>query len=346
MEKVNLGSMFSRFQRLSPEEARNGTVGANTGDAGSAPQPQRAERPEREKKEGGATATFSPRVPRYEFKDLVLPKKVMDELEVLDSMIRNHALVYEGWGMRSIDPYGGQKSFNVFGPPGTGKTMIVEALASRWGKPLIDVDMSQMESKYVGETGKNIAAAFKAAREADAVLLFDEADAVLGKRLTDVRQSADQSVNTSRSVMLKQLEAHDGIVAFATNFPANYDAAFVRRILKHIQVPLPDKEGRRKLFEKKIPPNAPGRDELDWDRLAELSDMLSGGDILVAVKNACFDAVRRPEQRLTTEILLAAITNARIAKAQVGNSGDAIIETVRKDDASSSGTSGGNGEQQ
>ena len=94
---------------------------------------------------------------------------------------------------------------------------------------------------------------------------------------------------------------------------------------------MPDKEGRRRLFEKKVPQNAPGRDALDWDRLAELSDSLSGGEILVAVKNACFDAVRRPEQRLTTEIVLAAVSNARIAKAQIGNGGDAIVEVVRKD---------------
>ena len=229
-DSADLASMFSRFPKLSP-----GATPASAHAPHEAappdvpPSPPRAERAE--PRDDKKVASFVPRLPRYRFEDLILPKKILDELEVLDSMIRNQSVVYDGWGMGKIDPYGGQKSFNVFGPPGTGKTMIVEALANRWGKSLIDVDMSQMESKYVGETGKNIAAAFKAAREADAVLLFDEADAVLGKRLSDVRQSADQSVNTSRSVMLKQLEAHDGIVAFATNFPANYDAAFVRRIL-------------------------------------------------------------------------------------------------------------------
>ena len=158
-----------------------------------------------------------PRHPRYRYEDLILPDDILHELDVLQNMIQFHSVVYREWGMENIDPYGGQIAFNLFGPPGTGKTMIVEALCNRWNKELIDVNLSDLESKYVGETGKNIVKAFDAAKQNDAVLFFDEADAVLGRRLTNATQSSDNAVNAARGVMLKQLEQHSGIVAFATN---------------------------------------------------------------------------------------------------------------------------------
>ena len=181
----------------------------------------------------------------------LLSKSVFRDLDILQSMIYNHDRVYREWGMNQIDRYGDQIAFNLYGPSGTGKTMIVEALCDRWNTSLIDVNLAQLESKYVGETGKNIEAAFQAAKNQKALLFFDEADAVLGRRLSEVTQSADSSINTARAVMLKQLEQHSGIVAFATNFAHNYDTAFVRRIIKHVHVPLPDEDLRLKLWQQK-----------------------------------------------------------------------------------------------
>lgn len=325
-------SMLNRFPRVDSEPSAKQTAPDSSAERlGETPIMDPAQNEKR-----GKLATFEPRLPRYRFEDLVLPRKVFEDLSVLESMIKNHAIVYETWGMGKIDPYGQQVAFNLFGPPGTGKTMIVEALASKWDKLLIDVNMAQLESKYVGETGKNIEAAFLAAREQDAILLFDEADAVLGRRLSEVRQSADSSVNTARGVMLKQLEQHSGIVAFATNFAHNYDTAFTRRILKHIRVPLPDFASRKELFMRKIPAGAPGYGALDWDRFATESELFAGGDILVIVKNALFDAIRRPEQTLTTDIVMDAIRDWRVAKDNIGQWGESTVEVIRKQPADTS----------
>lgn len=258
------------------------------------------------------------RIPRYRYKDLILPRNVLHELDVLQSMIKNHDLVYHKWGMKEADPYGEQTAFNLYGPPGTGKTMIVEALCDTCGKKLIDINLSQLESKYVGETGKNIVKAFKTAKTEDAVLFFDEADTVLGKRVSNVTQSSDSSVNSARGVMLKQLEQHSGIVAFATNFACNYDPAFIRRILKHIHVPLPDKENRIKLWQAKIPVNFPNKSDIDFNKLADESEGLSGGDILVAVKNALFDMARLNHVASSDEYFLNAISSVKASKENIG----------------------------
>lgn len=261
---------------------------------------------------------FIPRESRYKFEHLILPCDVFRQLEILECMIKKHSLVYDNWGMKDIEPYGGSIAFNLYGPSGTGKTMIVEAIAAKFNKKIIDVNMAQLESKYVGDTGKNIETAFATARQHDALLLFDEADAVLGRRLSEVKQSADSSVNTARAVMLKQLEAHSGIVAFATNFAHNYDTAFVRRILKHVHVPLPDFECRQKMWSNKIPLRVPGRDSLDFSLFATETDGFSGGDIVVCVKNALFDAAREEDPMVTNDYVLRSINEWRHAKENIG----------------------------
>jgi hypothetical protein len=189
--------------------------------------------------------SFVEREPRRCLSDLVLPQSVLAALDVLKSRLRNHDLIYRQWDFQSVDPGGMSAAINFYGPPGTGKTMCAEALAHELGKPIIEVSYAEIESKYVGDTPKNIVAAFDCARRTDALLFFDEADSILGRRLTSVTQSADHGVNVSRAVMLKQLDAFAGVVVFATNLARNIDGAFVRRILQHVEVPLPDEACRR-----------------------------------------------------------------------------------------------------
>ena len=234
------------------------------------------------------TMQFLARKPLYKMSNLVLPETTAGQLKTLHSRFENQKLVYETWGFAEIDPAGRHIAFNLYGPPGTGKTMCVEALAAEWKKMVIDVNYAEIESKYVGDTGKNITAAFQAARQQGALLFFDEADSILGQRMTSVTQAADQAVNVARAVMLKQLDAFDGIVAFATNLPRNFDSAFVRRIPIHIEIPLPDWNGRRRLWEKLVPLQAPFRAKMDFDKLADNSEGLAGGDLKNAVVNgAC-----------------------------------------------------------
>lgn len=267
---------------------------------------------------------FEPRKPRRSFQNLILSKDVRKQIDVLLSRIRNHDLLYNQWGLAKIDPYGQNKCVNFFGPPGTGKTMCAEALADALGKDLIEVNYAEIESKYVGETPKNITAAFKAAETKDALLFFDEADSILGRRMTNITQSADQAVNVSRATMLKQLDNYAGVVVFATNLARNFDGAFVRRILMHIEVPLPDEEGRDALWRLMLMPSMPGAAALDFAGLTKMSVGFSGGDIKNAVVTAAAMAADRSgdEKRLRQSDILEAMEALSRAKTEIGGSDD------------------------
>ncbi|MBE7462998.1 MAG: 26S protease regulatory subunit [Planctomycetes bacterium] len=267
--------------------------------------------------------SFQVRKPLWSFHSIVLSSQSRREIDVLLSRIRNHKLLYEEWGLKAIDPRGLAVAVNFYGLPGTGKTMCAEALAAELEKGIIEVNYAEIESKYVGETPKNIRAAFRKADETGSVLFFDEADSVLGKRMSNVTQAADHGVNVSRSVMLKQLDAFTGVVVFATNLAKNFDGAFVRRILQHIEVPPPDEEGRAAIWRKMLLPGVPGRDSLDWTVLAQSSDGLVGGEIKNAVILALSDVANREttERIVRLEDLVHAVDVVRRAKMDVGEVG-------------------------
>jgi SpoVK/Ycf46/Vps4 family AAA+-type ATPase len=271
--------------------------------------------PEKEK-----SISFIPRQPLYTFDQIILPEPVRLQLRVLRSRIINHKLLYDDWELGKIDPQGRHVAFNLYGVPGTGKTMCVEALASELDKMVIDISYAEIESKYVGDTGKNITAAFNAASESNALLFFDEADSILGRRMTNVTQAADHGVNVARAVMLKQLDSFDGIVAFATNLSKNFDNAFVRRIAQHIEIPLPDEEGRRMLWEKMVSLKVPGRENLDWNRLVCESGGFSGGDIKNVVVNGLANtaSLEESQRTATTEIFITEIGHILNTKQNVG----------------------------
>ena len=265
-----------------------------------------------EKDANRSEVAFETRKPVYSLSDIVLNDPVKQQIRILVSRIKNHKLLYETWGLREIDPQGTHVAVNFYGPPGTGKTMCAEGLASELKKDIIEVSYAEIESKYVGETGKNIRNAFQRAKECGAVLFFDEADAILGSRMENVTQAADHAVDVARAVMLKELDSFDGIVVFATNKFEKFDRAFIRRILQHVEVPLPDDESRIKLWQKMFLTSVPGRDSLDWDELARESKGMSGGDIKNCVILACSEAVMDPQDR----IVFAAETGVQIEETQ------------------------------
>lgn len=278
------------------------------------------------------TVVFVAREPMYEMENLILTEETAKELRTLKARFTHHSLVYDTWGLGKIDPAGRHIAFNLYGPPGTGKTMCVEALAGEWGKKIIDVNYAEIESKYVGETGKNITAAFEAAKKQDAILFFDEADSILGQRMTSVTQAADQAVNVARAVMLKQLDAFDGIVAFATNLAKNFDSAFVRRIPIHIEIPLPDKEGRLKILRKMVPDQVPFGDKIDLAILSEESDGMSGGDLKNAIVNGICELADRDWKNfdggMITSVFFEQLQRIWSAKRAVGRSVTVKEETI------------------
>jgi SpoVK/Ycf46/Vps4 family AAA+-type ATPase len=286
----------------------------------SEPEPETEAAPERPRLE--AVEMFKPELPRRSFRDLVVPPAVRARIEAALSRIVHHETLYHQWNLRKVDPDRMGIAINLFGPPGTGKTFCAEAIAQALGKRIIRVNYAEIESKYVGETPKNITAAFTKARETGSVLFFDESDSILGKRLTNITQSADHGVNVSRAVMLTQLDSFSGIVLFATNLARNYDGAFVRRILAHIEFELPDLDCRRQLWRFLLPAEMPVDSDFDLEWLAQVSQGLAGGDILNVVVAAACRAVRRegPARRVQRTDLAEEIEIVRTAKLEIGGS--------------------------
>jgi SpoVK/Ycf46/Vps4 family AAA+-type ATPase len=231
--------------------------------------------------------------PRRTFNDVVLPATTYRQLNQALAQIRYHDLIFQSWGLGERHDTGLGLAFNFAGPPGTGKTICAEAIANDLGKALLVVRYAEMESMWVGETGKNVSAVFRAALEQDAVLFFDEADAIAGRRFTSIQQGVQREMNTVVNVLLRELDAFPGVVIFATNLAVNFDPAFERRIRTHILFERPGPEERERIWQVQIHPRkTPLAPDVDFRALAERHEV-SGGDIknavLKAAQMAAFD---------------------------------------------------------
>lgn len=261
--------------------------------------------------------------PRYTLDDLILSEKTHSELNKAIGLRQYQYEVFNDWGFSKTHKFDSKMIINLYGAPGTGKTMAAHAISASLGKKLILVNYGDIESKYVGETPKNIQAAFDFAKENDAILFFDEADAILSRRVTNMTSATDTSVNQTRSVMLNLLNDYNDIVLFATNFITNYDPAFMRRILIHIEFELPDEEMRKKLFQHYIPTQLPN--DIDINIAAQKSENLSGSDIANAVLLSAFSAKSEGKPMVTNQDLLAKIES--IQKSKLANAGITKVET-------------------
>ncbi len=232
---------------------------------------------------------FTPylREPKYTLDDVILADNTREQVNSVLAEIRYQNLIYNEWGMGEKHKLDKAISINFSGPPGTGKTLAAEAVAHALGLKILIVPYDQLESKYVGETPKNIVNAFRFATEQKALLFFDEADSFLGKRLDNVSQATDTAVNLTRSVMITQLSAYEGIVVFATNLIRNYDPAFISRIRWKVPFELPDEKAREAIWKAQIPSKLPLDYDVDFAKLASDFSEISGRDI----KNAVFKAV-------------------------------------------------------
>lgn len=218
-------------------------------------------------------------VPRWTLEEVSLNPEARSHLEAALVMIRHREKLFGEWGLAESHFDGRAVVLNFYGPPGTGKSMTAEALAGTLGRQVLLVNYAELESKFVGETPKNIKSVFAAAAGAGAVLVFDEADSFLGKRLTHVQQSSDYGVNISRSVMLLELERFDGVVVFTTNLLQNYDDAFRRRILAQIAFRYPDESERAAIWETHLPGRLPLGEGVTPAVLAAAFDHMTGADI-------------------------------------------------------------------
>ena len=261
---------------------------------------------------------FTPATPRRRLSDLVLSATTERQLRTALAKVQYHDKLYHDWGLETIHPEGRSVAINLYGPPGTGKSFAAEAIADHLERPIIRVDYASIESRFVGDTPKNIAAAFEAAHQSSSVLFFDEADSMLSRRATNITQAADYGVNVSRSTLLLQLDSFEGVVLFATNLASNYDPAFVRRILAHIHFPLPDEAALIRLWAYHLPPQLPRQPEVTPEALASRSLGLSGGDVLNAVILAAASAVEGGEAAISLAHFEEALAQIRRSKEDVG----------------------------
>jgi hypothetical protein len=218
--------------------------------------------------------------------DLVLPDDQVELLHELVARIRHGATVLDTWGFADKIGKGRGVSALFSGPPGTGKTMIAGLIADELDMDLYQVDLSKIVSKYIGETEKQLAALFDAAEYGQAMILFDEADALFGKR-TEVKSSNDRYANLETNYLLQRLEAFDGVCILTTNHVNAIDEAFLRRLSLHVRVPMPDQDHRVRLWSAMLPDAAAVGADLDFGDLAREYPM-SGGYIKNAVVRAAF----------------------------------------------------------
>ncbi len=215
--------------------------------------------------------------PVHTWDDIVLPPDRLEQLREICGSIRCRARVYSEWGFDKKLSMG--KGLNVLfaGPSGTGKTMAAEIMAGTLGLELYKIDLSTVVSKYIGETEKNLAKIFDEAETSNAILFFDEADALFGRR-SEIRDSHDRYANIEVSYLLQRMEEYKGVVILATNLRKNMDEAFVRRMHFTVEFPFPGIEDRRRIWEGIWPERTPRSPDLDLEFMARRFE-IAGGNI-------------------------------------------------------------------
>ena len=223
--------------------------------------------------------------PRYTWNDIVLPKDLREQLKEVSGHIKHKGKVYADWGFDNKLSLG--KGLNVLfsGPSGAGKTMAAEILAKEAGLDMYKIDLSTLVSKYIGETEKNLSKIFYEAQTSNAILFFDEADALFGKR-SEVKDSHDRYANIEINYLLQKMEEYEGIVILASNFKSNIDEAFLRRIHFVIEFPLPDDDLREKIWRNIFPKETPLNKDVDYSFLSKFK--ITGGNIKNIALNAAF----------------------------------------------------------
>lgn len=250
---------------------------------------------------------FIPEEPKFTLDEIILSEATKNQILDVATYAENSYKVFELWGLKRTHKYSKRIGINLYGPPGTGKTMAAHAIANYLNRKILIVNYADIESRYVGETPKNIRRAFESAQSTNSILFFDESDAILSKRVTNMTQAVDVSVNQTRSVMLMLMNEFQDFIIFATNFIENFDPAFMRRISVHVKFELPDEDCRRKLWRMYIPNELPN--DIDIDELAKKYEGLSGSDISNAILTSAFKAARLGDNELHKEIVFEMVEN-------------------------------------
>ena len=238
------------------------------------------------------------------FDEMVIPSDVGDALRNMIAMVSKRALILEQWGFEKHLGMARGISALFSGEPGTGKTMAASVIAGALGLELMRVDLSAVSSKWVGETEKHLAQIFGEAQNANAMLLFDEADSLFGKR-TEVKSAQDRYANTAVNYILQRIETFDGICVLTTNFENTIDKAFLRRLNFRVRFPEPERQERLLLWQKLLPKETGIANDVDFSMLADKFEM-AGGYIRNAIVRAAVLAAREGRELLPKDLLRGA----------------------------------------
>lgn len=283
--------------------------------------------------------------PRYTFDQVILPQRVLDQIERAIGVLQVEHKVFDEWGLRSIIPTA-SSALSFYGPPGTGKSMAAEAIAAKLGKKILSATYADIESKFHGEGPKMVKAIFMAAERDDAVLFLDESDSLLSKRLTSVSDGSAQAINSMRSQLLISLERFKGIVIFATNLVVNYDKAFLSRLI-NVEFTMPTAAEREKIWRQHLctdTVHVPLAEDVDVKALSETYEFC-GREIKSAVKNACIAVALDNRDEVTQVDLIKACDITKEETFKVMSASDhtvsktvplkaekkaAVMETIQK----------------
>jgi hypothetical protein len=236
--------------------------------------------------------------------DLVLPELAMETLKRIADQVRHRHTVYDSWGFRQQSNRGFGISALFVGDSGTGKTMAAEVIANELQLDLYRIDISQVVNKYIGETEKNLNQVFHAAERSGAILLFDEADALFGKR-SEVKDSHDRYANIEISFLLQRMEAYNGLAILTTNMRKTIDTGFLRRLRFVVNFPFPDRHYRSQIWQRVFPNQTP-LNGLEYQKLAKLN--IAGGSIKNIALNAAFIAAKDKQALGMAHVIQAART--------------------------------------
>lgn len=224
--------------------------------------------------------------PRATWPDLILPENALRQLHEICSQVKHRRKVYSTWGFAKKLSLGKGLCVLFSGPSGTGKTLAVEVLANELRLEAYKIDLSTVVSKYIGETEKNLSKVFEEAEASNAILFFDEADALFGRR-SEVKDAHDRYANIEINYLLQRMEEFDGLVVLASNLQKNIDDAFFRRMHFAVEFPFPEAAYRYRIWQQHVPPEAPLDGDIDFNFLANRC-ALTGGNIRNIMVNAAF----------------------------------------------------------
>ncbi len=273
--------------------------------------------------------TFLEDDPKWTLEEIVLPKEIRETIEEVILFCQKRDILVNQWNLNQFLKAGQSVGVNLYGEPGTGKSITADAIAKALGKKILRMDYSEIQDSKWGGTEKKLSALFKQAEDNDSVIFIDEADGLLGKRTSSGANS--EVYNEMKSHLLTLIDKSNAVIIYATNIFKNYDRAFFRRILYHVHIPLPNTEQRIALWKFHLNESIPRAAAFSFERAAELSEGLSGGDIKNITLKLCIKLASEHISEITIDALTKEIEKYKTSLKDIGSiTGDIVAEEIKE----------------